>query len=163
MLVSLFASSILVITSESRLAPVGGSVGPMRPTGPLLRAGITLLRTAAWKANERTKSMLSSLPVKKRLLALSVACIASMNAALAATDAQVVTLYRNSRALPDARIHVATFDSTTRVFGGTTLNYNAENCEVAASLFKSQEGVNPKMRYWCELGRFRPKVAEKIE
>ena len=76
--------------------------------------------------------------------------------ASACTGEPRVTLYRNSLVQDDARIHVATFDSTDKTPNGTSLDYNVDNCELAAELFKSQPGVNPKMRYWCEHGAFKP-------
>ena len=76
--------------------------------------------------------------------------------ASACTSEPRVTLYRNSLVQEDARIHVATFDSSDRTPNGTSLDYNVDNCELAAELFKSQLGVNPKMRYWCEHGAFKP-------
>ena len=51
-------------------------------------------------------------------------------------------LFRSSPAGPETRIHVATFDAPE------SAEYNAENCDVAASLFMSQAGVT--VRYWCE-------------
>ena len=58
----------------------------------------------------------------------------------------VYTLYRNSPAFPDMRIHVATFDAAE------DKDYNRENCEKARDLFASQPGV--QVRYWCERGKF---------
>lgn len=57
------------------------------------------------------------------------------------------TLYRSSTATPNARIHVATFDSKD------SDEYNRENCQFAMDLFQAQPGV--KVRYWCEKGRYR--------
>jgi hypothetical protein len=54
-------------------------------------------------------------------------------------DAVIYTLYRNSPVIPDARLHVATFDSAD---GG---QYHSE--------FQQQPGV--KTTFWCEKGRFR--------
>ncbi len=56
------------------------------------------------------------------------------------------TLYRSSAVIPDARLHVATFDARD----GSA--YNADNCETTARLFQAQPGVT--VRYWCERGRF---------
>jgi hypothetical protein len=62
-------------------------------------------------------------------------------------DSQVFTLYRASPFGGDsARVHVATFDSRDGV------QYNRQNCDIAAQLFGSQPGV--LVRYWCEPGRF---------
>lgn len=74
----------------------------------------------------------------------------------ACSGGQVVTLYRNSLVLTDARIHVATFDATDKGGSGTSSDYNAGNCQTAAELFMNQHGVNPKIRYWCEHGAFKP-------
>lgn len=67
--------------------------------------------------------------------------------ALAEGQSQTYTLYRNSLAEPTMRVHVASFDTNN---GG---DYNSENCEVAANLFQTQDGV--KTRFWCEPGPFR--------
>ncbi|MEQ8347025.1 MAG: hypothetical protein RIB84_12655 [Sneathiellaceae bacterium] len=58
----------------------------------------------------------------------------------------VFTLYRSSRVLPDARLHVATFDAAAG------REYNLGNCLIARDLFARQPGV--KVLYWCEEGRF---------
>lgn len=73
--------------------------------------------------------------------------IATASPALAQSDAEVLTLYRNSALDATMRIHVATFDSVDGK------DYNAENCAVAAGLFGGQDGVS--VRYWCEPGRYR--------
>ena len=57
------------------------------------------------------------------------------------------TLYRDSMALDNAQIDVASFDAADGA------EYNAENCRIAQDLFASQPGV--KVRYWCEKGRFK--------
>jgi hypothetical protein len=62
-------------------------------------------------------------------------------------DAVTYTLYRNSPVIPDARLHVATFDS------GDGAQYNSENCQAARDLFQQQPGV--QTTFWCEKGRFR--------
>lgn len=66
--------------------------------------------------------------------------------ALAQSDGDVFTLYRNSVLDPSMRIHVATFDTADGK------DYNAENCNLAADLFQKQDGV--ETRFWCEPGRF---------
>ena len=73
----------------------------------------------------------------------------------AVPEEKVVTLYELYLG-DNARIHVATFDA----YEGLP-EYNAEMCQIAAGLFKGQEGVSPKIRYWCEHGRFRKTVNEK--
>lgn len=62
-------------------------------------------------------------------------------------DAGAYTLYRSSVMGPNARIHVATFDSKD----GN--DYNQGNCDVARQLFVAQPGVT--VRYWCEKGRYK--------
>ena len=61
---------------------------------------------------------------------------------------EVATLYRDSRIVKNARLHVATFDAAKNGF-----YYNWENCMVAAKLFQSQGGV--KTKFWCEKGFFK--------
>ena len=60
---------------------------------------------------------------------------------------EIFTLYRSSPADPGMRIHVASFDAAEKP------GYNRENCELAARLFRSQEGVT--VRWWCEKGRYQ--------
>lgn len=57
------------------------------------------------------------------------------------------TLYRSSVAIPELRIHVATFDAKDGP------EYNRENCFLASTLFESQPGT--KTKFWCELGRYK--------
>ena len=115
------------------------------------------------KSKSRKERMSVCLPVRLRELALTAACVAFVSLAAPAAPAvpavpeeKVVTLYRNSTWVDNARIHVATFDA----YEGLP-EYNAEMCQIAAGLFKGQEGVSPKIRYWCEHGRFRKTVNEK--
>lgn len=66
------------------------------------------------------------------------------------SDYDVHTLYRSSWAgseqeRKEARIHVATFDSSDGE------KYNRENCGIAKELFQNQPGVT--VQYWCETGR----------
>jgi hypothetical protein len=66
------------------------------------------------------------------------------------SDSEIYTLYRNSTGTAlgeNARIHIATFDSSEKG------DYNRGNCIIAEELFKGQPGV--KVRYWCEKGRYR--------
>jgi hypothetical protein len=58
----------------------------------------------------------------------------------------VYTLYRNSPAFADTRIHVATFDAAE------DNDYNRTNCELTRELFASKAGV--AVQYWCERGKF---------
>lgn len=83
----------------------------------------------------------------RRLLAALVVGIALCSPAAAQSDADVLTLYRNSVVDGTMRIHVATFDSSDG------RDYNAENCDLAANLFQRQEGIS--VRFWCEPGHFR--------
>jgi hypothetical protein len=62
-------------------------------------------------------------------------------------DGDTYTLYRTSVVMPDARLHVATFDAKDGE------KYNNGNCQTARELFQAQPGV--KTRFWCEKGRFR--------
>jgi hypothetical protein len=80
----------------------------------------------------------------KRFLTAMTA-IAILTGAAHTADDGVFALYRSSVAMPDARIHVATFDT------GDGAAYNQDNCQIAASLFREQPGV--KVLYWCEPGR----------
>lgn len=59
----------------------------------------------------------------------------------------VVTLYRGSFVSGVSRVNVATLDADE------SYAYNWENCNIAADLFKAQEGV--KVKYWCEKGLFK--------
>lgn len=63
-------------------------------------------------------------------------------------DSGIYTLYRSSLVLGGTSVHVATFDT------GEGEQYNAENCDIARTLFQSQPGVT--VTYWCAKGRFRP-------
>ena len=58
------------------------------------------------------------------------------------------TLYRTSRAPRIARVHVATFASADGD------EYNHENCQTVADLF--MRAPNVRVRYWCEMGQYRP-------
>lgn len=60
------------------------------------------------------------------------------------------TLYRSSMLSGVARIHMATFDTADGE------QYNHENCDLAAHLFQSQDGV--KTHFWCEAGPYRKSV-----
>jgi hypothetical protein len=85
--------------------------------------------------------------VEVRLGAAVMALLASV-AGCSLSDSDTYTLYRTSVVLPDARLHVGTFDAAD---GGE--RYNRENCEQALELFQAQPGI--KTRFWCEKGRFR--------
>jgi hypothetical protein len=63
------------------------------------------------------------------------------------TRTPTYTLYRTSAVIGVTRVHVATFNSNAGD------EYNAENCHAAAELFMRQPGV--RVRYWCEMGRYR--------
>lgn len=81
-----------------------------------------------------------------RSLALCLTALALTGCSL--TEDATYTLYRDSMVEANMRIHVASFDT------GEGEPYNAENCQVAADLFQSQNGV--LTRFWCEKGRYRP-------
>lgn len=82
-----------------------------------------------------------------RRIAAAILALTMAGPAMAQTDDEVYTLYRNSVLDVTMRIHVATFDSTDGK------DYNAENCFTAAALFQDQEGIGT--RFWCEPGRYR--------
>lgn len=63
------------------------------------------------------------------------------------TENTSYTLYRDSIAYADARIHVATFDTDD----GN--EYNQENCKLGSKLYQNQNAV--KTAFWCEKGFFR--------
>ena len=78
----------------------------------------------------------------------SIILIGGLWAAIFGTDdASTYTLYRSSVVDGSMRIHVSTFDAADGE------EYNQENCEIAASLFREQPGVS--VRYWCEKGSYR--------
>lgn len=87
----------------------------------------------------------SSASLVRSLTILSA--IVLTTAIAACTDSEAFTLYRNSPVGADMRIHVASFNAAD----GEA--YNRENCQVAASLFKTQSGVT--VAYWCEKGQYR--------
>jgi hypothetical protein len=94
--------------------------------------------------------------MKSLSLVLAVALTAlgtnSTNAQSRSED-DVATLYRNSIFDDLPRIHIATFDSVEKSWGGTVADYNWENCLIAAQLFEEQPSVI--LRYWCETGFYR--------
>lgn len=63
------------------------------------------------------------------------------------SDAGTYTLYRSSPLSDSMRVHVATFDAKDGD------KYNNENCQLAASLFNAQPGIETK--FWCEKGTFQ--------
>jgi hypothetical protein len=83
--------------------------------------------------------------VLRACLAVLVATTAT---ALAQSDSEIYTLYRNSVLDSSMRIHVASFDVE---YGA---EYNSENCNLAADLFQEQDSV--LTRFWCEQGPYRP-------
>jgi hypothetical protein len=68
-------------------------------------------------------------------------------------DGYAYTLYRNSAIDQNMRVHIATFDATEGFSASEGNDYNSQNCEIAAKLFKAQPGVT--VRYWCEKGNFK--------
>lgn len=75
-------------------------------------------------------------------------CTAAVILAGCGADDRTFTLYRASALDPNMRIHVASFDASAE-----KEEYNRENCDTAAGLFRAQPGVTVK--YWCEKGRYR--------
>ena len=75
-----------------------------------------------------------------------IASVLLLAAAGCQTEASGYTLYRSSATGP-MRIHVASFDTKNGE------EYNRENCDTAAELFRHQPSVT--VRYWCEKGSFR--------
>jgi len=65
----------------------------------------------------------------------------------------MATLYRDSVVIENARIHIATFNSSIEEWEGTVFSYNWGNCMTAAKLFQGQSGV--KTRFWCEKGPYK--------
>jgi len=65
----------------------------------------------------------------------------------------IYTLYRSSPLDANMRIHIATFDSSVKSYGGTQEDYNQNNCDIARDLFQNQPGV--LSRFWCEKGKFK--------
>ncbi|MGO4438550.1 hypothetical protein [Rhizobium sp. RAF56] len=85
------------------------------------------------------------------IILVAVAAVAMLaGSAGAASAAGSFVLYRSGVGLPDLRIHVASFDAVQNWSGGygSDAAYNSENCQTAASLFRSQPGVS--VSYWCE-------------
>ena len=78
---------------------------------------------------------------------VSTACSASGD------ENDVATLYKDSVVLTNARMHIATFDSREKAWGGDRSEYNWQNCVTAAKLFQSQQDA--KTRFWCERGYYR--------
>jgi len=66
---------------------------------------------------------------------------------------EIATLYRDSVMIENARIHIATFNSSIKAAGGGSFAYNWGNCMIAAKLFQSQE--HTKTRFWCEKGSYK--------
>ena len=86
--------------------------------------------------------------MKRSFASLAAVIATSSMFAGCSADSGTFTLYRNSVIDRSMRIHVATFDAAD---GGE--KYNSGNCDLAATLFASQDGV--KTRFWCEKGIFR--------
>ena len=68
-------------------------------------------------------------------------------------EAEIATLYKASVVIENARILIATFNSSEKKWRGTTFEYNWENCLTAARLFRSQPGA--RTTFWCEKGEYR--------
>jgi hypothetical protein len=84
----------------------------------------------------------------KKLLIL----IVTISLLTACGNDDIYTLYRSAVALPELRIHVATFDADDSK-DPQFKTYNQDNCLTAANLFQNQPNVT--VRYWCEKGRYK--------
>lgn len=88
--------------------------------------------------------------------ALIIACLAALSGCDAPSQTQsqtdVWTLYRDSEITPNMRLHVATFDSAERAFGGGA-SYNQQSCMETADLYAANDPAHKN--WWCEPGRFR--------
>lgn len=80
-----------------------------------------------------------------RFLLVTIVALA-VAPALAQSDGDIYTLYRNSVLDASMRIHIATFDAADGE------DYNAGNCNIAADLFQRQPDV--ETRFWCKPGRY---------
>jgi len=69
---------------------------------------------------------------------------AGMSWAQTTNPKDMATLYRNSLVIENERMHIATFDSSIKAWGGTVFSYNWENCMNAAKLFQEQPGVKTR-------------------
>lgn len=63
------------------------------------------------------------------------------------TGPGVYTLYRNTGGNPEARVHVATFDSVEEE------KFNQLNCQLSATALENEPMVVAK--FWCEPGRYK--------
>ena len=86
--------------------------------------------------------------MKRSFAFLALVIVISSIFAGCSSDSDTFTMYRNSVIDRSMRIHVATFNAAV---GGD--KYNSGNCDLAASLFASQDGV--KTRFWCEKGTYK--------
>ena len=92
----------------------------------------------------------TGIEVKHASLIVTATLALASTSQAAEQESGVYSLYRSSTVIQDARIHIATFDAGQKTPEATS-QYNLENCQIAASLFREQEGV--KVVYWCEPGR----------
>lgn len=99
------------------------------------------------------KHTLTSLVLGLSLLVASGGISSAEEGVRAKSENDVATMYRSSPVIKNARIHIATFDSTTKAYNGNEFDYNWENCQVAAKLFQSQPGVITT--FWCEKGFYK--------
>lgn len=83
-----------------------------------------------------------------RFMVALLCSISAIGCSERASDGATYTLYRTSAMMGNARIHVASFDSSDGE------SYNNENCNLAADLFNAQPEI--KTKFWCEKGGFRP-------
>lgn len=77
------------------------------------------------------------------LIVLLLTCFSSL---VQASD--VYTLYRNSPANENMRIHIATFDADESL-----PEYNFGNCRIVRDAMINRPHIS--IEYWCEKGRFK--------
>lgn len=75
----------------------------------------------------------------------------------AVPDEQIYTLYRSSP-FGEARIHVATFDAKAFENGAANTDYTYQICSDGQLNFSDRNRDN-SVRFWCEQGRYREKLA----
>jgi hypothetical protein len=101
--------------------------------------------------SESAKWRSGMLPDNKRfrvwIAAAAILVLPGCGGGRTSDEGRIYTLYRNSTADSNLRMHVATFDAAAKE------DYNSANCEQARELFQGQPGV--RARYWCEKGAFR--------
>jgi len=95
--------------------------------------------------------------LKRQVLILAAIFLLNISNAQIAQAASkksgVYTLYRDSWAIKNERIHVATFDSKEISSGVTNDVYNKENCILVGIFFLRR--VNNISKFWCEKGYYK--------